>query len=144
MFPPTSAALALCASLCAPVASAADEAAIVVRRGMETTFPVSILNGRVAIGAPQVSPVGTAVTKDGEITIGVTPGGLTPYATLHVVEKTAAPIDFVATGFIDRIKIDEIVVRGRLDMPVAERIAAGSLRVSAGRFAVGTGVDTCK
>jgi hypothetical protein len=144
MFRPIPPALAFCAMLCPPVASGADEPTIVVKRGMETTFPVTILDGRAAIGAPQVSRVGAAVTRDGEITIGVTPGGLTPYATLHVVEKTAAPIDFVATGFIDRIKIDEIVVCGRTDMPVAARIAAGSLRVSAARFAIGTGVDTCK
>jgi hypothetical protein len=144
MFRPIPPVLGLFALLCPPVASAADEPAVVVKRGMETTFMVTILDGRIAIGALRVSRVGTAATRDGEITIGVAPGGLTPYATLHVVEKTAAPIDFVATGFIDRIKIDEIVVCGRTDMPVAARIAAGSLRVSAARFAVGTGVDTCK
>ena len=115
-----------------------------VRRGMEATFAVTIADGRVALGPPRFSRLGTARPNDGEITVGVEPGGMTPYARLRVTEKSAAPIDFMATGFIDRIEIDEIALCGRLDMPVSERIAAGSWRVSLNRFTVGTGVDTCK
>jgi hypothetical protein len=140
------AALAFFASLFLCGAAEADSVSAIVdvKRGMEATFPVAIVDGRVALGPSRASKLGTAQPKDGEITVGVEPGGMTPYAHLRVVEKTSAPIDFVATGFIDRIMIDEIVLCGRLDMPVSEKIAAGSLHVSLGRFAKGTGVDTCK
>ena len=140
------AALALAAVLAAISGARADsgEATVVVRRGMEIAFPVTIVDGRIALGPSRVSKLGATQPRDGEIVVGVEPGGLTPYAKLRVSEKTSNPIDFVATGFIDRIKIDEIVVCGRLDTSVVERIAAGSLRVSLSRFAAGTGVDTCK
>ena len=115
-----------------------------VKRGMEATFSVTVEGGRVALGPARFSRLGTAQPGEGEITVGVEPGGMTPYAKLRVTEKSRLPIDFMATGFIDRIEIDEIALCGRLDMPVSERIAAGSWRVSLNRFAVGTGVDTCK
>ena len=124
--------------------AASVDPAVDVRRGMEATFSVAIVDGRIMLGPPRISRLGTTRPQDGEVTIGVESGGMAPYAKLRVSEKTSAPFDFVATGFIDRIKIDEVVVCGRLDMPLAERIAAGSLRVSLSRFAVGTGVDTCK
>ena len=132
-------------SVAAPgLARAENGATLDVRRGMEATFAVTIADGRIALGPPRISRLGTAQPNDGEITVGVEPGGMTPFAKLRVTEKSAAPIDFMATGFIDRIEIDEIALCGRLDRPVTERIAAGSWRVSLNRFAVGTGVDTCK
>ena len=140
------AAFALLAALWALAPARADSggASVDVRRGMEVAFPVAIVDGRIALGAPRISKLGTTQPRDGEIVVGVEPGGMTPYAKLRVSEKTSTPIDFVATGFIDKIKIDEIIVCGRLDTPIVERIAAGSLRVSLNRFAAGTGVDTCK
>ena len=136
----------ICTLFLAPGLANAESrgAALDVLRGMEATFAVTIADGRVALGPPRFSRLGSAQPSEGEITVGVEPGGMTPYARLRVTEKSAVPIDFMATGFIDRIEIDEIALCGRLDMPVSERIAAGSWRVSLNRFAVGTGVDTCK
>jgi hypothetical protein len=55
---------------------------------------------------------------------------------LTVMEKTSQPIDFVATGLIGDIKIDEIVVCGRLDAPATGRLASGVWRVSLNSFAI--------
>ena len=74
--------------------------------------------------------------KDGEIAVAVVRRGLSPYAELTAIEKTPAPVDFVATGLIGDIKIDEVVVCGRLDAPTIGRIASGAWRVSLSRFTV--------
>jgi hypothetical protein len=139
----SSAAFALLAALSA---ARADSAAptVDIRRGMEATFTAAIVDGHVALGPARVARFGTSQPKDGEITVGVELGGMAPYAHLHVAEKTSAPIDFVATGLIDNIKIDEIVLCGRLDMPLSERIAAGALHVSLNRFAPGAGDGACR
>jgi hypothetical protein len=54
-----------------------------------------------------------------------------------VIEKTAQPIDFVATGLIGDIKIDERVLHGRLDAPVSQRIGATSWTVFLNTFEAG-------
>ncbi len=93
-------------------------------------------DGHVALGAARLSKPGGAQPKDGEVTVSVVKQGLSPYAALTATEKTPDPVDFVATGLIGDIKIDEIVVCGRLDAPVTARIGSGSWRVSLNRFSV--------
>jgi hypothetical protein len=140
------AALALLALIPAPGPAHADSSppqAVSVRRGMEATFPVTVADGRVTLGPSRLSKLGTAQPGAGEITVGFEPGGKTPYGNVRVSEKTPVPIDFVAAGLLDPIKIDEIVLCGRLDMPVAQRIAAAALRLSLNQFAVGTGLGGC-
>jgi hypothetical protein len=140
------AALALLAITPTPGPAHADSSppqTISVRRRMEATFPVRVVDGRVILGPSRVSPLGTAQPAAGEITVGFEPGGKTPYGNVRLSEKTPVPIDFVAAGLLDPIKIDEIVLCGRLDMPVAQRIAAAALRLSLNQFAVGTGLGGC-
>ena len=72
--------------------------------------------------------------RDDEIMVDVLPPGMAPYAKLRIVEKTKQPVDFVITGLIDTIKIDEIVVCGRLDGDIEAKIAAGAKRLSLNRF----------
>jgi hypothetical protein len=110
-----------------------------LKAGQEVTLPVTVSDGRVTLGAPVMSRLGTAQPKDGQITIGLTPGDKTLYARVLVTEKTAVPIDFVATGLIGEIKIDERVLCGRLDQPASVRIGSVSWRVSVNSFEVGKG-----
>jgi hypothetical protein len=107
-----------------------------LRPGQEMTFAVTIVDSRVTLGPARVSKPGTAQPKEGEITIAVVKQGLSPYADLRVSEKTATPIDFVATGLIGNIKIDEVELCGRLDAPLSTRIGSASWRISLNRFAV--------
>jgi hypothetical protein len=146
MAPNTLAALALLTIMPAPSPARADSSppqTVSVRRGMETTFPVTVVDGRITLGPPRVSRLGTAQPATGEITVGFEPGGKTPYGAVRVSEKTSVAIDFVAAGLLDPIKIDEIVLCGRLDMAVSQRIAAAALRISLNQFAVGTGLGGC-
>lgn len=107
-----------------------------LRPGQEITIPVTIVDGRVALGPARASKPGTAQPKDGEITVSVVKQGLSPYAVLTASEKSSAPVDFVATGFIGNIKIDEVELCGRLDAPFSTRIGSASWRVSLNRFTV--------
>ena len=133
-------ATATCALLIAAPAEGACAAelasAVALKPGEEVTFPVAIADGRVILGAARASKPGTARPKDGEITVSMVKHGLSPYAELTASEKTAAPVDFVATGLIGDIKIDEVVICGSLDAPASSRIASGSWRVSLNRFVV--------
>ena len=115
-----------------------------LRPGQEATFAATLVGGGVTLGPARVSNIGTAQPRDGEITVGAKPGGLSPYATLTVTEKTAEPMDFYATGFIDRIKIDEVRLCGRPDAPASTRIAAGSRRIALNRFAVRNEGEACR
>jgi hypothetical protein len=133
--------LALAASLvilgAASSASADDLVPTVdLRPGQKVTVPVSIAAGRIGLGAPRLSKPGFAEPKDGEIMVGVVKNGLSPYAELYARERTPLAIDIVATGLIGDIKIDEVKLCGKLDQPIASRIASGSWRVSLNRFAV--------
>ena len=125
----------------APEAALAQQAApsLALKPGQEIMFAASVADGRVALGTPRLVRPGGAEPKDGEIVVSVVKHGLSPYADLTATEKTPLPVDFVATGLIGDIKIDEIVVCGRLDAPATERIASGSWRVSLSRFAVHPG-----
>jgi hypothetical protein len=130
--------LTIAAALCAAAARAAGPnvvpPAIDLRPGQEVTFPVTVADGRVTPGGVRLSKPGSAQPKDGEITVSVVKQGLSPYAELTAIEKTPALIDFVASGLIGDIKIDEVRVCGRVDGPVTTRIASGSWRVSLNRF----------
>ncbi len=114
-----------------------------LRPGQQITIPVTIVDGRAALGQARVSKPGTAQPKDGEITVGLVKQGLSPYAALTASEKTSAPVDFVATGFIGNIKIDEVELCGHLDAPFSTRIGSASWRVSLNRFTVHEGGRPC-
>ncbi len=114
-----------------------------LRPGQEVTFPVAIADGRVTFGAARASRPGAASPRDGEITVSVVKQGLSPYAELTASEKTPAPVDFIATGLIGDIKIDEVRLCGRLDGLSTSRIYSGSWRISLNQFSVGKGGAAC-
>jgi hypothetical protein len=139
-------AVTLAATFLAAVGASAAPAAggpaqsFSLKAGQEVTLPITIQDQRVVLGAPRPSKLGAAQPKDGEITVGLTPGDKkTLYSQVIVTEKTAVPIDFVATGLIGEIKIDERVVCGRLDQPTSVHIGSVSWRVSLNTFEVGKG-----
>ncbi len=123
----------------ATVATPAPVTSVSLKAGQEVTLPVTITDGHVVLGAPVISKLGDARPKDGEITIGLTPGDKTLYSQVTVTEKTPVPVDFVATGLIGEIKIDERVLCGRLDQPTSVHIGSVSWRVSMNSFEVGKG-----
>ena len=110
---------------------------VTLRPGEEVTFSASSANGHVTLGPARASRPGTAKPKDGEITVSVVKQGSSPYAEITVSEKTSVRIDFVATGLVGAIKIDEIRVCGRLDAPFSAHIYSGLWRISLTRFSVG-------
>lgn len=122
-----------------PVSAGEPGRSVDLKPGQQITFAVALADGRLTLGPPRVSNPGGAALRDGEIAVAIAKRGLSPYADLTATERTAEPVDFVATGLIGDIKIDEIVVCGRLDAPASARIASGSWRVSLNRFAVRPG-----
>jgi hypothetical protein len=114
-----------------------------LRAGQELTFAVTIADGKVTVGAPRASRLGAARPKDGEMTVGLTARDKTLYEQVLVTEKTAAPIDFLATGLIGGTKIDEAVLCGRRDATTSAHIGAVSWRVRLHDFEVGKGAPTC-
>ncbi len=100
---------------------------------------MTVKDGRVTLGRGRLGKPGTGEPKDGQASVSVVRQGLSPYAALTATEKTSAPIDFVATGLIGDIKIDEIVVCGRLEAPATARIASGVWRVSLNSFTIRPG-----
>lgn len=119
-------------------------ATVDLKPGQEMTFSVAALEGGVALGQARLSRPGAAQPKDGEISVSVVKRGLSPYAELTASEKTKEPVDFVATGLIGDIKIDEVVLCGRLEAPATNRIASGSWRVSLNRFTVRQSGQDCR
>jgi hypothetical protein len=99
---------------CAAVGAGADAQAFDLKAGQEVTFAVT---------------VGAAQPKDGEITVGLAARDKTLYEQVTVTEKTAVPINFLATGLVGGTKIDEAVLCGRIDAPVSQRIGAMSWKV---------------
>jgi hypothetical protein len=111
-----------------------------LKAGQEVTLPITIEGQHIVLGAPRPSKLGTAQPQDGEITVGLTPGDKkTLLSQVVVTEKTPIAIDFVATGLIGEIKIDERVVCGRLDQPTSVHIGSVSWSVSLNSFEVGKG-----
>jgi hypothetical protein len=123
---------------------AQNPGAVDLKPGQEVTVPVTIADGRVTLGAARVSRPGTAQPKNGEVAVSVVKHGLSPYADLTASEKTSEPVDFVATGLVGGIKIDEVVICGRLDAPARNRIASGAWRVSLNRFSVRQSGQDCR
>ena len=101
----------------------------------EFTFAVTFVGDQATLGPVTSSTRGTAKTADGSITVTIDPSGMAPYAKVTVVEKTPAPVDFVITGLIDSIKIDEIEICGSNEMTVTAKVAAGARRLNLNRFA---------
>ena len=108
---------------------------VVIHAPGDFTVSVTFVNDLAVLGEPKPAKVGAGAPQDGEILVSVAPSGLAPYAKFTVVEKTPGPVDFVITGLIDTIKIDEVEVCGRLGAPIAGKIAAGAHRLSLNRFA---------
>jgi hypothetical protein len=131
----------LCSVLapCAALGAEADAPGFDLHAGQEVTFAVTVADGKVAVGAPRASKLGAAQPKDGEVTVGLTARDKTLYEQVLVTEKTAVPIDFLATGLIGGTKIDEAVLCGRLDAPTSAHIGAVSWRVRLHDFEVGKG-----
>ena len=116
-----------------------------LKAGQELTISVAIVDGKVTLGAARLGKLGAAKPAEGEIVVGLTPGDKqTFYSQLLVTERVPAPIDFVATGLIGEIKIDERVVCGRVDAPVAQRIGSTSWRVALSGFELGKGAGSCQ
>jgi hypothetical protein len=118
--------------------------AIDLKPGQEIAIPVTIVDGKVTLGRARATKPGAGEPRDGEIVVGVVKQGLSPYAALTAAEKTSAPVDFIATGLIGNIKIDEVKLCGRLDGPSSTRIASGSWRISLSRFSLGEGLQACR
>ncbi len=137
--------LALAAGFLAAVPCRASaqttETALGLKPGQAIIFAVAVDGGRVALGPARAAKPGPARLNEGEIAVAVVKHGLSPYADVTATEKTSTPIDFVATGLIGDIKIDEIVLCGRLDAPATGRIASGVWRVSLNSFVVHRGGD---
>jgi hypothetical protein len=121
-----------------------DRPAVDLKPGQELTFSVVVADGRVTVGPARVSKPGTAEPKQGEITVSLVKHGLSPYADLTAAERTSEPVDFVATGLIGDIKIDEVVLCGQVDAPAKNRISSGSWRVSLNRFSVRQSGQDCR
>jgi hypothetical protein len=128
----------------AALGAVAGAQAFDLKSGQELTFPVTIADGKVTLGAPRASTLGLAQPKDGEITIGLTTRDKDLYERVIVTEKTPVAIDFLATGLVGGTKIDEAVLCGRLDAPASARIGAVSWRVSLHAFEARKDGATCE
>ena len=133
--------LAVLAAAPAHAAEKKPADSFVLKSGQELTFLVTIIDGKATLGAPKLGKLGTAQPQDGEISVGLTPRDKDLYSQLLIVEKTTAPVDFIATGHIGEIVIDEREVCGRLGAPFQQRIGGTSWTVVLREFVVGKG--TC-
>jgi hypothetical protein len=100
-----------------------------LKAGQAVAFPAKVEDGKVVLGAGRLGKFGELLPAEGEIAVGLSPKDKTLYENVVVVEKTAAPIDFLATGLVGNIKIDEIEVKGQLDAPFMHHIGATSWTV---------------
>jgi hypothetical protein len=112
---------------------------LILKAGQALAFPARIEDGKVVLGPPRRGRFGALEPKAGEIAVGLSPKDKTLYEDVVVVEKTAAPIDFLATGLVGNIKIDEVEVKGRLDAAFTHRIGATSWTVWLNGFEPGAG-----
>ncbi|MGO9740630.1 MAG: hypothetical protein ACLPN5_03785 [Roseiarcus sp.] len=136
--PSLAVALAL---LLSPLAGRAAEVvkALTLKAGEELTFPVAIADGKATPGEPRLTRLGAAKPATGEITVGLTPRDKDLYSQVQVVERTSEPVDFVATGHIGEIVIDEREICGRLETPFQQHIGGVSWTVVLHEFTVGKG-----
>ena len=119
----------LAAAGVAAATPAAKPVKLMLKAGQALAFAASVVEGKVVLGAARLGKFGELQPGEGEIVVGLSPKDKTLYENVVVVEKTAAPIDFLATGLIGEIKIDERDIHGRLDAPVTQRIGATSWTV---------------
>lgn len=117
--------------------------AYVLKPGQEIVFSVEIRDGAVVAGPPRLAKLGTATPGPGEMVVGLTPRDKDLYSQILLREATPLPVDFVATGEIGEIKIDERELCGRLSAPTSQRIGGTSWTVVLSQFAVGRGDGTC-
>ena len=80
--------------------------------------------------------LGAETPKDGEISVGLTPRDKELYSQVMVTEKTSAPIDFIATGHIGEIVIDEREIHGKVSEPFQQHIGGVSWTVELHDFEV--------
>jgi hypothetical protein len=143
----SAAALALALALAAPCAGKdlpQKPTPFDLKPGQELTIPIAIVDGHVVAGTPRLSKLGTSKPNDGEIVVGLTPAPLGSWLeTVTATEKTAQPIDFLATGVNAYVKIDEAEICGRLDAPTSAPITAASWRVWLNGFEIGKGGPNC-
>lgn len=124
-------------------AAATKAPSYVLKAGQELTFAATVSDGQVVLGPPRLGKFGAAQPRDGEMTVGLSPKDKTLYENVVVTEKTSVPLDFVATGWVGEIKIDERILCGRLDQRVSQRIGATSWKVGLSQFQVGKGAGDC-
>lgn len=104
-------ALLLLALLAAPALAAEKRPATLgLKPGQEIVFTASVVDGKVTVGPGQVGKLGSLEPRDGEIIVGLAPKIQPFYAELRTRSKAAAPIEFVAPGYVGGTKIDELVV----------------------------------
>ena len=126
--------LATGAALAAP---AVKPAHLDLKAGQALAFTASVVDGKVVVGPARAGKFGELLPSDGEIVVGLSPKDKTLYENVVVVEKTAAPVDFVATGYVGGTKIDEVWVQGKLNEPTSQRIGAVSWIVRLNGFEPG-------
>jgi hypothetical protein len=112
---------------------------LVLKPGQAIAFVVSVADGKATVGTSRIGKFGTLEAVDGEIVVGMTPRSKDLYSQLVIVEKTRQPIDFVATGHVGEIVIDEREICGRPDAPFQQRIAGNSWSVVLRDFSLGKG-----
>jgi hypothetical protein len=131
-------ALAACL-VSAPVRAAAMKPIrLELKAGQALTFAATIADGKVTLGPARLGKFGEMQPADGEITVGLSPKDKTLYENVVVIEKTAKPVDLLATGLVGEVKIDEVLLHGRLDAPVSARIGAVSWTVWLNDFEAAT------
>ena len=108
-----------------------------LKAGQAVAFPASVVDGKVVLGPARLGAFGKLEPGPGEIAVGLSLRGKDLYENVVVVEKTSVPVDFLASGMIGEIKIDERDIHGRLDAPVTQRIGATSWTVRLNGFEVG-------
>ena len=116
-------------ALAAAVAAAPKPVKLELKAGQAIAFPVTVAEGKATVGAGKLGVFGKLEPGPGEIVVSLSPRDKDLYDQMVIVEKTPAPVDFVASGMIGEIKIDERVVKGRLDQPVTQRIGGTSWTV---------------
>jgi hypothetical protein len=109
-----------------------------LKAGQALAFTASVADGKVVLGPPRAGKFGELLPADGEIVVGLSAKDKTLYENVVVVEKTAAPVDFLATGYVGGTKIDEVWVQGKLNEPTSQRIGAVSWTVRLNGFEPGT------
>lgn len=122
----------------AAAASAAAPVHLDLKAGQALAFSAHVVDGKVVLGPARAGKFGELLPGDGEIVVGLSPRDKTLYENVVVVEKTAAPINFLATGYVGGTKIDEVWVQGKLAAPTSQRIGAVSWIVRLNGFEPGS------